>query len=871
MKLLEKILAADVADSKSKQLFLEAFEKAWANNFFDQEAQYAMMEREGRLEGRSKEEWMALYKDGMLKDWLHRLATKPKGNWIEAIEAYPNGTPEQMSLLREYLANNANKIAREVFHKRHGIKITKQREAMDLFKDKVGASLLNLIIADAVEAAPKKKTNLTPEEQGAYKQEVKGPGNKVDILWPKDLKVGDICLVMPKERMKKQKPLLWKALYGEGGSDAKKVEQYLIQIIYIDPKHKLASGAQDFYYVGLDESKNMVMDYGDRPYYGSCSMLIGDLLKVVGNEPLEKHQYQGYTWYTTGNDWLDIEKMPNLDGRHDLFEKYAPKAIKDIYARQENINFHSENAEMVNDFCEWVAGGKKPQDFMYSEVGEDNGAANAGLNSMAGLKDLMEIEKTLKQAEATGEPDGDYDTEMFDAIANELKKHGYQASHKEFDKYQGPYLTVSKGGTPIAKFWIKDLFMTGKSKPNAAKYRKAALIDADGSESSANAGDYFMMQPNEVFDGSILMLTLMNGETKEIENPKKSDLPDLNDVSNSVEFEGKPDTVVIFNDEGVEDSEVQVIVSHDLKHVEIGDMLEHLKGLAALNASAKSSTTSAKKKDEDKQAQADADPALSARPPDKKMESRTWKESLDLAREIYPDAEKMLTKMGDEADADAILQVNNEMSEGHIDDDKKIGGVDVGLPTYMKDESIYEGLLFGPEPAAGMHSAWQDNLSITALRALAEIYPSVKDWMKDADNAYLSYGQTSGMMPYHHAKYPKDAVIFCIEGIDTEEELQKDVAELAAEYGKSKDLDTWKKFLKLVSDESLGVVYRYNGEDKEVFLYSRVQYNYALYFKLAEALKVVNKAQRSNKEETIDQKEVKRLIEDLKEGAGEPK
>lgn len=793
-------------------------------------------------------------------------------------------------------------------------------------------SLLNKILADA----PKRNLpkNLSPEEQEDYLKETKGPGNKVDILWPKDLKVGDICLVLPKERMKKQKPLLWKALYGEGGSDAKKSEQYLIQVIYIDPKHKLASGAQDFYYVGLDESKNMVMDYGDRPYYGSCSMLIGDMLKVVGNEPLEKHQYQGYTWYTTGNDWLDIEKMPNLDGRHDLFEKYAPKAIKDIYARQENINFHSENSEMVNDFCEWVAGGKKPQDFMYSEVGEDNGAANAGADSMsAGLKDLIGIDRIMKQAEAaplkpgvkfnepsgshkiekaeryvcqrcgeeqstpppckacshgtmnhekdgklvdvatgqvtaTGEPDGDYDTEMFDAIANALKKHGYQASHEEFDKYQGPYLTVSKGGKPVAKFWIKDLFMTGKSKPNNAKYRKAVLIDEEGNESSANSGDYFMMQPNEVFEGNLLVLTLMNGETEEIENPKKSDLPDLGDVSNSVEFEGQPDTVVVFLDEGIEDSEIQVIVSHDLKHVEIGDMLEHLQGRVSLNANA---TTSAKKKDEDKQAQADADPALSARPPDKKMESRTWKESLDLAREIYPDAEKMLTKMGDEADADAILQVNNEMSEGHIDDDKKIGGVDVGLPTYMKNESTYEGLLFGPEPAAGMHSAWQDNLSITALRALAEIYPSVKDWMKDADNAYLSYGQTSGMMPYHHAKYPKDAVIFCIEGIDTEEELQKDVAELAAEYGKSKDLDTWKKFLKLVSDESLGVVYRYNGEDKEVYLYSRVQYNYALYFKLAEALKVVNKAQRSNKEETIDQKEVKRLIEDLKEGAGEPK
>jgi len=50
----------------------------------------------------------------------------------------------------------------------------------------------------------------------------------------------------------------------------------------------------------------------------------------------------------------------------------------------------------------------------------------------------------------TGEPDQDYDHEMYDRIVELLAQAGYPGAwHREFDKYQGVYLVIPG----VDKFW----------------------------------------------------------------------------------------------------------------------------------------------------------------------------------------------------------------------------------------------------------------------------------------------------------------------------------------------------------------------------------------------------------------------------------
>lgn len=49
----------------------------------------------------------------------------------------------------------------------------------------------------------------------------------------------------------------------------------------------------------------------------------------------------------------------------------------------------------------------------------------------------------------TGEPDQDYDHAFYDQVVAQLEAEGFEASHREFDKYQGVYIKV-RG---IGKFW----------------------------------------------------------------------------------------------------------------------------------------------------------------------------------------------------------------------------------------------------------------------------------------------------------------------------------------------------------------------------------------------------------------------------------
>jgi len=58
---------------------------------------------------------------------------------------------------------------------------------------------------------------------------------------------------------------------------------------------------------------------------------------------------------------------------------------------------------------------------------------------------------------ATGEPDQDYDHAFFDAIVTELGQHGMGGSHREFDKYQGVYLDVTREGKRVGRFWVSEI------------------------------------------------------------------------------------------------------------------------------------------------------------------------------------------------------------------------------------------------------------------------------------------------------------------------------------------------------------------------------------------------------------------------------
>lgn len=219
---------------------------------------------------------------------------------------------------------------------------------------------LSKVLGYEVEAAGRK---LTPEEKKALQEE----SMRKRKPWEHGVtKTGDIALVMPKEMTKRQSPLLYDTLYGPKG-DKKPPEHYLIWVIALEKD--LGRGGNGFYYTYVKENHELELDYG-KPQVNHSNMLLSDVVSPVGHEPLQRRQYKNYVWFLTGNDYIDIEKMPLLDGRDKLFDDEAPKAAQEIYKRQADINYHVESAEMVADFAEWVASGKKPQDFIYMEATE---------------------------------------------------------------------------------------------------------------------------------------------------------------------------------------------------------------------------------------------------------------------------------------------------------------------------------------------------------------------------------------------------------------------------------------------------------------------------------------------------------------------
>jgi hypothetical protein len=274
---------------------------------------------------------------------------------------------------------------------------------------------------------------------------------------------------------------------------------------------------------------------------------------------------------------LTPEQVSELQLYMDMPEQELRKLVREGSVTQEPAPMDIQSATEKWIIKDWAGNHCFPKEefkdfedawgFLYEKYPEDEEA-------------LQEYEVVQAQVTATGEPDQDYNHEVYDAIVKALEAAGYQAKHKEFDKYQGVYLTVSKNGKKLDTFWTVEGFVRGKEKPQnpAHKYRSAVLIDEEGNEFSANSGDYFQMGPNDVFEGSILVLKDMNGEEKTIENPKKSDLPDLMEVKRYMEYEGEPNDVLLMvaESQGEEAEPMEVEVTPDGK-ADVTELLEFLK------------------------------------------------------------------------------------------------------------------------------------------------------------------------------------------------------------------------------------------------------------------------------------------------------
>lgn len=72
------------------------------------------------------------------------------------------------------------------------------------------------------------------------------------------------------------------------------------------------------------------------------------------------------------------------------------------------------------------------------------------------VKTVEYLDKAMERfITETGEPDQEYDHQMYDAIASALEDAGYKATHREFDKYQGVYIDVEKDGKKD-RIWTVD-------------------------------------------------------------------------------------------------------------------------------------------------------------------------------------------------------------------------------------------------------------------------------------------------------------------------------------------------------------------------------------------------------------------------------
>lgn len=143
-----------------------------------------------------------------------------------------------------------------------------------------------------------------------------------------------------------------------------------------------------FYWVPCDEAGELKQDM---LRVAHSNLLLGEKVEKIGHKDLEKHEAEGFEWYDSGNEKVDNEQMPHLDQRWALFNKLAPKKFQDLYSKQEDINYHAENALMIALFCDWIAEGHKPEDFTMDESELENlTQTESSTEALAAASDIRE-------------------------------------------------------------------------------------------------------------------------------------------------------------------------------------------------------------------------------------------------------------------------------------------------------------------------------------------------------------------------------------------------------------------------------------------------------------------------------------------------
>ena len=179
--------------------------------------------------------------------------------------------------------------------------------------------------------------------------------------------------------------------------------------------------------------------------------------------------------------------------------------------------------------------------------------------------------------QATGEADQDYDKETFDKIVEQIKAAGFEASHREFDKYQGPYISVKDGDI----YWLGDVYFTGDitDEDLAKSYRSVKLMDQEGNPVSWSRGDYFQTPEDTILDGYTLTLVDQKGKETIVDSPKIKDLPDITEVMTSFQYKPKTEMMhMVFSGEDNPEKEIEVVVSNG--KVDASYLVDYIKEVA---------------------------------------------------------------------------------------------------------------------------------------------------------------------------------------------------------------------------------------------------------------------------------------------------
>jgi hypothetical protein len=160
-----------------------------------------------------------------------------------------------------------------------------------------------------------------------------------------------------------------------------------------------------------------------------------------------------------GKSLEELKKMIDLNNKDNPFREPKHEHYDPDYPE------HFPDADEVH-----MVDGKPYRNYVRIPLSRDKGAsAEMRSRPLPGEPGHWQTKERLKaksesRITETGEPDQDYDHEFWDGIVAELKKAGFQAQHKEFDKYQGVYLRVSSPSKRW-KFWRVDDYYTGQKQP----------------------------------------------------------------------------------------------------------------------------------------------------------------------------------------------------------------------------------------------------------------------------------------------------------------------------------------------------------------------------------------------------------------------